>query len=144
MSIKKGSKVTVEYEGSLEDGTIFDSSSQHGHSHPLEFTAGEGEVIKGFDEAIIGMNEGEEKTIEIESKDAYGEYNPQLKQKIPKSSLNAEGEPKAGMTLVIGTPDGKQFPVKILEVDEENITIDLNHPLAGKKLTFKVKVVKIE
>lgn len=81
MAIKKGDKISVEYEGRLEDGQVFDSSQQGEHSHPLEFEVGAGKIIKGFDQAVIGMKKGEEKEITIESKDAYGEVNPQLNKR---------------------------------------------------------------
>ena len=142
MTIKKGDKVSVEYEGKFEDGTVFDSSSHGDHSHPLEFEVGTGQVIKGFDEAVTGMKKGEEKEFSIESKDAYGDHKPELKRDIPRSTLPKDQEPKKGMTLMVNDPSGHQVPVKILGVDDKNITIDLNHPLAGKKLIFKIKIVK--
>ena len=141
MAIKKGDKIKVEYKGTLEDGTIFDSSEKHGK--PLEFEAGAGMVIKGFDEAVIGMEKGEEKEIKLQPTEAYGEPRPELMKKIPRDKLPKEPEPKPGMMLAMGTPDGKQFPAMIKEVDEKEITIDLNHPLAGKNLNFKIKIVEI-
>ena len=144
MPVKKNSKVVIEYEGKLEDGTIFDSSYHDGHSHPLEFVAGSNMVIKGFDEAIIGMETGEEKEFSIESKDAYGDYNPLLKKDIPRNILPKNQTPQKGMMIVLGTEDGKQFPAMITDVDNSSITVDLNHPLAGKKLFFKIKVVDVK
>lgn len=138
MTVKKGSKVKVDYVGSFDDGTVFDKSEGR---EPLEFEAGSGRVIKGFDDAVIGMKKGEEKKIKIESKDAYGDVNPELVKKIPKSALPKEPEPKVGMMLAIGTPDGQQIPAKITEVSAEDITVDLNHPLAGKTLNFLIKLV---
>tara|TARA_Y100000310_G_scaffold94955_1_gene92779 strand:+ start:15331 stop:15756 length:426 start_codon:yes stop_codon:yes gene_type:complete len=140
MAIKKGDKVKVEYTGTLDDGTVFDSSEGR---EPLEFEAGTGKVIKGFDDAIVGMEKGEEKSVKIESKDAYGDYNPELTKKIPRDQLPKEQEPKAGMVLMVKTPQGQQFPVKIKEVSDKDITVDLNPPLAGKNLNFKLKVVDI-
>lgn len=144
MKIVKGSKVKVDYEGRFEDGEVFDTSKHEGHSHPLEFTVGDGEVIEGFDKAVIGMEKGEEKEFSIEAKDAYGEHNPIIVQKIPRNALPKDQEPAVGMALMINSPDGRQFPVRIVEVDDENITVDVNHPLAGKKLTFKIKIVDVE
>ncbi len=144
MNVKKGSKIKVEYEGKLDNGEIFDSSLHGDHSHPLEFVVGEGQVIPGFDKAVMGMKMGEEKEFEIEPKEAYGGYDDRLKKDIPKSALPQEQEPKEGMVLLLGTPDGKQFPVKIFGVDKENITVDFNHPLAGKKLHFKIKIVEVQ
>jgi len=143
MTIKKGDKIKVDYEGRLEDGTVFDTSTHGDHSHPLEFEAGSGKVIKGFDEAVIGMKEGEEKEVHIESENAYGDYNPELKKEIPKSTLPPEQEPKAGMTVVMTTPDGHQVPIKIEKVSKDNVVLDMNHPLAGKKLIFKIKIIGI-
>jgi len=138
MTVKKGDKIKVEYTGSLEDGTVFDTSEG---KEPLEFEVGSGQIIKGFDEAVIGMKKGEEKTINIKPEDAYGPQNAQLTKKIPKSQLPQDQEPKPGMVLGIQTPDGQQIPARIVEVSKEDITIDLNHPLAGKTLTFKIKIV---
>ena len=139
MTIKKGDKIKVEYTGTLEDGTVFDSSEKHGK--PLEFEVGAGQIIKGFDEAVTGMKKGEEKEITLEPKDAYGDPNPALVKKVPKEQLPKEPEPKKGMMLALATPDGKQFPAMIKEVDEKEVSIDLNHPLAGKKLKFKIKII---
>ncbi|MHA1209372.1 MAG: FKBP-type peptidyl-prolyl cis-trans isomerase [Candidatus Freyarchaeota archaeon] len=138
MPVKKGDRVKVEYIGMFDDGTVFDSSE--GKS-PLEFEAGSGQIIKGFDEAVIGMEKGEEKEFKIEPKDAYGERNPELVRKIPRDQLPPEAQ--AGMLLMLRTPDGMQIPAEITEVTDEEVTIDLNHPLAGKNLNFKIKIVDI-
>ncbi len=143
MSIKKGDNVKVEYTGTLDDGTVFDSSKHGEHSHPLEFEVGAGQLIKGFDGAVIGMEKGEEKDIKLKPEEAYGQPNPQLTQKVPMDKLPPGQEPKAGMILGLATPDGKQVPARITEVNEKEIIIDLNHPLAGKNLNFKIKVVEI-
>lgn len=144
MAIEKGSKVKIEYEGSLDSGDVFDSSEKHGQA--LEFTVGEGKVIPGFESGVIGMEKGEEKTIKILPKDAYGEKRPELMQKVPKSQLPPEAAEKikAGMLLGMQTPEGHQIPVQVLEVGDDDFTIDLNHPLAGQTLNFKVKVVDIQ
>ena len=143
MEIKKGSKVSIDYEGRFEDGNVFDSSKHGEHSHPLEFTVGEGMVIPGFDKAVLGMKEGEEKEFTLEKDEAYGDYKEEMKKEVPKEALPKEQEPKEGMVLVMSTPEGHQIPAKIAEVKDKSIVIDLNHPLAGKKLIFKIKVVKI-
>lgn len=141
MAVKKGDKVKIEYTGTLDDGTVFDSSEKHGK--PLEIEIGAGQVIKGFENAIMGMKKGEEKEITLQPSDAYGEPNPQLIKKVHKEQLPKEPEPKPGMILVIALPDGRKFPAMIKSVDNEEVTIDLNHPLAGKTLHFKIKVVEI-
>lgn len=144
MVIKKGDKVSLDYEGKFEDGTVFDSSKHGEHSHPLEFEVGAGHVIPGFNDAIIGMKKNEEKEFSIESKDAYGDYNPELKKDVPKEILPKDQEPKVGMGLMMQSQTGQQIPAKIIAVNDKTITLDLNHPLAGKKLIFKVKVVEIK
>ncbi len=138
--VTKGDKVKVNYTGALEDGTVFDTSEG---KQPLEFEAGSRQLIKGFDEGIMGMEKNEEKEINITPSEAYGDIKPELLKKIPRSQLPKESEPKTGMTLLMKTPDGKQFPAKITEVGDSEITIDLNHPLAGKTLNFKVKILEI-
>lgn len=143
MAIKKGDKIKVEYTGTLDDGTVFDSSKHGDHSHPLEFEVGEGKVIKGFDDAVIGMEKGEEKEFKLKPSEAYGEPNPQAVQKIPRDQLPKDQEPKEGMMLALKAPTGQQFPAKIMEVTDKEVTLDLNHPLAGKNLTFKIKIIEI-
>ncbi len=141
--ISKGDKVKLEYEGRLEDGNVFDSSEKHGQL--LEFEVGAGKVIPGFDEAVDGMDKDDEKEFEIAPEKAYGERKDELKQEVPKSQLPPvpEGqELKAGMQLAVQTPQG-QMPVMITEVKGDSIVLDLNHPLAGKKLIFKIKVKDI-
>jgi FKBP-type peptidyl-prolyl cis-trans isomerase 2 len=137
--VKKGDKVKVEYKGTLDDGTVFDSSEG---KEPIAFEAGSGQVIKGFDNAVIDMKNGEEKKINIKSTEAYGDVNPALVKKVPKAALQGQ-EPKPGMMLLLQAPDGRKFPARITEVTDKEITIDLNHPLAGKNLNFDIKVVEI-
>lgn len=140
MEVKKGNKVKVEYEGKLDDGTVFDSSKKHGQ--PLEFEAGAGKVIPGFDNAVIGMKEGDEKTVKIEVNDAYGERKEELVKEVPKEQM-PEGDLQVGMMIGVGLPNGQQVPATISEVGDKSVTLDLNHPLAGKNLTFEIKVVEI-
>ena len=139
--VKEGDKVKVEYTGTLDDGTVFDSSERHGM--PLEFEVGAKQVIPGFEKAIVGMEKGKEKQIKLQPAEAYGEHNPQLIKKVPKEQLPTDKELKPGMVLVMGLPNGAQIPVRITEVTDESVTIDLNHPLCGKSLNFKIKVVDI-
>lgn len=139
MAIKKGDKVKVEYTGTLEDGKVFDSSVGKA---PLEFTAGAGQLIKGFDNAVIGMKKGDEKEVKIPANEAYGEVNQQLIRKIPREALPKDREPKVNMILVITAGEGQQIPARISAVDEKDVTLDLNHPLAGKALIFKIKIVE--
>jgi len=138
---KKGDTVKVDYEGSFDDGKIFDNSKSHGA--PIEFEVGTGKVIKGFDDAIAGMKKGEEKTIKIAAADGYGEYMKELVKEVAKEQMPADQEPKAGMMLAIGLPNGEQIPAKITKVTDKTVTIDLNHPLAGKNLNFKLALVDL-
>lgn len=138
--VQKGDTVKVEYTGKLDDGTVFDSSEKQGK--PIEFKVGEGQVIKGFDNAVMEMKVGDDKTIKIEPADAYGDRNPQMVQKVPKEKLPNE-EITAGMTLMMSLPDGNQMPVQVQEVGESDVTLDMNHPLAGKTLHFDIKLVEV-
>lgn len=137
MKVENGHKVKVEYTGKLDEGTVFDSSKGR---EPLEFVAGLGQVIKGFDDAVIGMGTGEEKSVDIEPENAYGPRNDQLVQEVPKQAFG-EHSPKAGATVGIKAPTGQVLPAKILEVSDDKVKLDMNHPLAGKKLSFEIKVV---
>ena len=141
MPVEKGNKVKVHYTGTFEDGTVFDSSEKHGQ--PLEFEVGAGQMIKGFDAAVVGMEVDQEKEITLTSDDAYGQPKAELVQKVPRDKLPQDQEPKAGMMVTLQGPDGRAFPAKITEVNDSEITIDLNHPLAGKTLNFKLKLVEI-
>jgi len=141
MAIEKGNKVKVDYEGKFEDGELFDSSKHGDHSHPLEFEVGSGQVIKGFDDAVIGMDVGQEKNITINPEEAYGSVNQSLIQRVPKNMFPNQ-EPKEGMIFQGSMPDGRQFMAKITKVEGDEVTVDLNHPLAGKKLMFNIKIVE--
>jgi FKBP-type peptidyl-prolyl cis-trans isomerase 2 len=145
MVIENGKTVKVEYEGTLDDGTIFDTSKHDDHSHPIEFKIGTGVVIPGFENAIKSLKLNEEKIIRLEPKEAYGEINPDLIKAFPKEQMPKpdEGELEAGMILGMQLPNGQQLPVKIAEVTDDKVKVDLNHPLAGKALNFKVKVIEI-
>jgi FKBP-type peptidyl-prolyl cis-trans isomerase 2 len=141
MAVKKGDNIKVEYTGTFEDGEVFDSSEKHGKS--LEFEVGAGQMIKGFDEAVIGMEKDEKKEIKLQPTDAYGETKPELVQSFPKEQFPAEHEPTVGMMLMLNAPDGMQIPARITEVKDKEVTIDMNHPLAGRTLNFTLKVVDI-
>lgn len=140
MAIKKGDKVKLKYEGKFEDGEVFDSSAAHG-DQPLEVEVGAGQVIKGFDSALEGMEVDEEKEIKLTPTEAYGEVRPELVQKVPKERLPPEA--KEGATLVMKLPNGGSMPVQVKEMDDKEATLDMNHPLAGKTLIFKLKIVSI-
>jgi FKBP-type peptidyl-prolyl cis-trans isomerase 2 len=136
--VESGDKVAVEYRGTLEDGAQFDASEGRG---PLEFTAGAGQMIKGFDNAVIGMALNEEKTITMQASEAYGETDPGRIQEIPKSQINDADSLQIGMSV---TSQGTGVNGIVTEIRDDVIVIDFNHRLAGKPLTFWIKVVKIE
>jgi FKBP-type peptidyl-prolyl cis-trans isomerase 2 len=137
--IQAGDTVKVNYTGKLEDGTIFDSSLNEGRE-PLEVTIGQGQLIKGFEDGLFNMSEGETKTIDIEPSEAYGDINIELINSVPKENV-PEGVQEGEMLQGNG-PMGA-VNVKVVEVNEENVVLDANHPLAGKKLTFELEVVSI-
>ena len=136
---KDGDKVKIHYTGTLDDKSVFDSSEG---KDPLEFTIGSKQVIPGFESAVKGMKVGEEKDVHIISKEAYGEPNPQLIQEVPKAQM-PQGDVKVGMVLVMSLPNGQQIPATIVEVTDDKVKLDINHPLAGKDLNFKIKLVEI-
>ena len=137
--IENGNTVTVNYTGKLEDGSIFDSSLNEGRE-PLTAVLGEGSLIKGFEDGLINMSEGESKTVEIEPSEAYGEYREDMINSIPKTQV-PEGVSVGDMLQGFG-PMGP-INVKVVEVNEETVMLDANHPLAGKKLIFDLEVVSI-
>jgi peptidylprolyl isomerase len=137
----EGTLVTIHYTGTLDSGETFDSSEGR---EPIEFVIGEHAVIKGFEDSVTGMKKGEKKHITIEAADAYGDINPQLRQEVPKQALG-EIAPEVGMMLALQHPMAPQpIPVKVVEVGEQNITIDLNHPLAGQRLHFDIELVDLK
>jgi peptidylprolyl isomerase len=146
---KKGDKVKVHYTGRLEDGTVFDSSECFDEadcacgSGPLEFTIGEGQVIPGFEQAVVGMNSGESKTVIIPVDQAYGERLDEMVAVVDRSEIPAELKLEVGNQLEVTQEDGHVFPVLITDITEAKVTIDANHPLAGKPLTFDIKLVEI-
>lgn len=136
--MKPGSKVKIHYTGTLNDGKVFDSSEG---KEPLEFTIGENQVIPGFENGVKGMKLNEEKTIKIKANEAYGEVNKQLIISVPREKFPPQIEVNG--RLILKGPQGQSIPAIIKEVKDNIVVIDLNHPLAGKDLNFKVKVVGI-
>lgn len=137
--VETTSKVKVHYTGRLEDGTIFDTSIAEGRE-PLEIELGLGQLIKGFEAGLIDMSEGEKKTIEISVEDAYGESRPEFITEVPKA--NVPENVQAGETLQGMGPQGP-VNVQVISVNEETVTLDANHPLAGKNLIFDLEVISI-
>lgn len=138
--VKKGDKVNVHYHGRLTDGTTFDSSEGR---EPLQFTAGSGQVIKGFDDAVLDMKQGDKKSVNIPVEHAYGERNDDMIMEYPISDFPEDMQPEIGMELQMGDNEGNVFPVVIVEVREETVLLDANHPLAGQDLVFEIELVSI-
>ncbi len=138
---QNGNTVKVHYTGKLHDGTVFDSSKQR--NEPLEFTLGEGNMIPGFEKAVLGMEVGQSKTADIPSTEAYGPKTDEMVIEVPKKDVPEDISPEVGQQLAIKQADGRTVPVTITEVNDESITLDGNHPLAGKDLVFEIEVVEI-
>ena len=140
-TVKEGDTVKVHYTGKLNDGSVFDSSQDR---EPLEFTLGQGQLIPGFENAVTGMEQGESTTVTIPSDEAYGERRDDLELEVAKNELPDNVEPEVGMQLQMQQQEsGQAVPVKITNVEDEKVTLDANHPLAGKDLTFDIEVVDI-
>ena len=139
--VKENNTIKVNYTGKLSNGQIFDTSEG---KEPIEFILGQGRLIPGFEKGLIDMKLNEKKTIEIAKDQAYGDVNDNLIQEINKAELPQDMEPKVGMGLVSKSPDGKEINLMVVEVKDESIVIDGNHPLAGHDLIFDVEVVEIK
>ncbi|MCP4329073.1 MAG: peptidylprolyl isomerase [Alphaproteobacteria bacterium] len=137
---KAGDTVKVHYAGSLADGTEFDSSNGR---EPLQFTIGAGQVIPGFDAAATGMAVGDKKTVEIPCADAYGEHDSNQVQEVDRAQIPAEIDISPGARLQASAPDGAQLVLTVVAADDDKVTLDANHPLAGKDLTFEIEMVAI-
>jgi peptidylprolyl isomerase len=138
---KRGDVVNVHYKGTLDDGSEFDTSAG---SDPIQFTIGKGDVIVGLEEAIIGMSAGQTKTERFPPERAYGVHKDDLVFTIDRGQFPAGTEISVGDTLSIGFTDGGTAAVQVADLDEEMVTLDANHPLAGKTLTFALTLVSIE
>lgn len=137
---KDGDKVKVHYTGSLDDGSEFDSSRQR---EPIEFTIGGGEILPGVEQAVVGLEPGGTNKVTLPAEDAYGEHRDDMIQEIERSVLPQEVEPQVGLQLQAQSPGGQPLLLTITEVGEEKVTVDANHPLAGKDLTFEVELVEV-
>ncbi|MFN2350309.1 MAG: peptidylprolyl isomerase [Kiritimatiellia bacterium] len=137
---KKGDKVSIHYTGKLNDGTVFDSSRER---EPLEFTLGSGQVIPGFDNAVTGMAAGEKKTVEIPAAEAYGPHHPEMVVKAERSKIPSEVNVAVGQRLQSKQPDGRTVVFNVAEVSDGAVTLDANHPLAGKDLVFDIELVQV-
>lgn len=137
---KSGDTVKIHYTGKLDDGTIFDSSANR---EPLEFILDSGQVIPGFDSAVMGMAPGESKTEKIPMDQAYGPYRVEMVIEVNKQQLPPDLEPEVGQQLQIQQTNGQIIPVYVTEVNDSTVTLDANHPLAGQDLTFDIQLVEI-
>lgn len=135
--VKNGDTVKVHYTGTLADGTVFDSSLER---EPLEFTLGEGQLIPGFEKTVLGMSAGESRTVIIPAEEAYGPYREEMVLEVPRTQLPPDMQPQVGMQLQVGEEQGEGMLVQITQVSDSNITLDANHPLAGKDLTFNIQL----
>ncbi len=138
--VKSGDKVKVHYHGKLTSGETFDSSAGR---EPLEFEVGSGMVIKGFDDGVTGMAVGEKRTINIPYNEAYGPRNPEMVIDMPKERFPQDMELELGMPLMMTDGSGQQFQVTIVEIKDNSILLDANHPLAGQDLVFDLELVEI-
>ena len=138
---KRGDTVHVHYRGTLADGTEFDTSAG---SDPISFTIGAGEVVPGFEAAIEGMSVGEKKTETIAADDAYGERRDELVFTVERDQMPPGNDIDVGDVLRVGFPDGSSAAVQVAALDDKNVTLDANHPLAGKDLTFELELVAID
>lgn len=138
---KLGDTVHVHYTGTLQDGTVFDSSEGR---TPLSFSLGDGGIIPGFEKAVLGMEPGQSKTVDISADDAYGARIDALVIEVPRTQFPPDISPQVGQSLLVGQPDGSEMPVVITHVSLESVRLDANHPLAGETLTFAIELVAIE
>jgi peptidylprolyl isomerase len=138
--VKSGDTVRIHYTGTLTDGSTFDSSEGR---DPLEFTVGSGQIIPGLDTALPGMAVGDKKTVNVACDEAYGPLNPDMRQAVPREGIPPEIPLEIGTMLQMQTPEGQVVPVTVVELGEEEVTLDANHPLAGKDLIFDIELVEI-
>ncbi|MCS6924351.1 MAG: peptidylprolyl isomerase [Candidatus Binatia bacterium] len=136
---KQGDLVKVHYTGTLANGTVFDSSADE----VLQFTIGQGQVLPGFEQAVIGMQPGEERTVTIPAEQAYGPYRPEMVAWVERSQFPAGLQLELGQLLQVRQREGQPFVVKVTELTEERVKLDANHPLAGQDLTFAIRLVEI-
>jgi peptidylprolyl isomerase len=138
--VKPGDTVRIHYTGTLSDGATFDSSEGR---DPLEFVVGSGQIIPGLDIALPGMSVGDRKVVEVPADQAYGQPDPNARQAVPRAEIPDHIPLDLGTQLQVQTPQGQAMAVTVVEVTETEVTLDANHPLAGKDLTFAVEIVSV-
>ncbi|HEY98241.1 MAG TPA: peptidylprolyl isomerase [Dehalococcoidia bacterium] len=137
---KNGDTVKVHYTGKLNDGTVFDTSTDR---EPLEFTIGNGQLIQDFEQAVIGMNPGESKTVQISSKNAYGPHRDDMLIVVDRSQFPENLEPRIDQQLQIRNQNGESSVATVVDISGTSVTLDANHPLAGQDLTFEIQLTEI-
>ncbi|MHB9038611.1 MAG: FKBP-type peptidyl-prolyl cis-trans isomerase [Armatimonadota bacterium] len=137
---KQGDSVKVEYTGKLKDGSVFDTSANR---EPLEFTIGGGQIIPDFEDAVVGMNPGDSKTIDVPAERAYGPRHEDMVLAIDRAQFPEDINPEVGEQLEIRQPDGRAAVVTVTEVSDKDVILDANHPLAGEDLTFDIQLVAV-
>lgn len=137
--VKPGDTISVHYTGKFDDGEVFDTSNGR---DPLKFTVGAGQLIKGFDDAVVGMNKGDKKTVSIEPQDGYGERQDDYIVSMPKDSVPEDMDLKTGMAVQLTDQNGNPVPAIVIEIGDSEVKLDANHPLAGKRLTFEIEIAE--
>lgn len=139
--VKEGQTVEVHYVGTFDDGTEFDNSRERGEA--ITFEVGSGQMIKGFDDAIVGMEVGDSKNISLEPHEAYGDTNPDAIQTYPLTAFPPDVTLEEGITIMGQSPEGHQVIAKIESLNEDSAVLDFNHPMAGKRLNFEVELISV-
>lgn len=139
--VKKNDTVKVHYTGKLTNGQVFDTSLER---EPLEVTIGEGKLIPGFENAILDMKVNEKKTVEIAKEEAYGDVQQELFHQVQKEQLPQDIQPEVGMGLASKGPDGTEHQFRVVDVKDDHIVVDGNHPLAGQDLVFELELIEIK
>jgi len=139
--VKQGDTVGIHYTGTLNDGTVFDSSEGR---DPLAFQVGSGQIIPGLDVALPGMAVGDKKVVNVPCDEAYGQMNPAMRQEVPRAEIPAEIPTEVGSRLQMQAQNGQVIPVVVVDANDSTITLDANHPLAGQDLTFAIELVSID
>lgn len=141
MTVAAGNQVSVHYTGTFEDGEVFDSSRER---EPLTFEVGAGQMIPGFDQAVVGMAEGDTKKFTLSPDEAYGPRNEELLIDIPNANFPEDMKLEVGMMLQLTNQEGQPVPATVAEINEESVKMDVNHPMAGKTLNFDIEIVEIK
>jgi len=135
-----GDEVTIHYTGKLEDGTVFDTSTERS---PLHFAIGDGQIIPGLERAILGMSPGESRTIRVPMDEAYGPRREEMILLVDRNEFPVHMKPEAGQLVEMRHPDGRRITVTVMDISQSRVTLDANHPLAGKDLTFDIQLLEM-